>query len=239
MSDVNQAFNDFLVRVDEYLADRDYDGDEINDFIVEHNDELIKGFNAGKSVHDTIADIDVPAVAADSVEEAANKAEAALKEKLDKSGIKNFNIQSFCSSVVIDKNKTYVEAINLYDHPDICSVAEYFEDAGLIKVADEECYSDKFFDWLAKQPTFKLFECDITLVRVEKLWTALISVDNPTKLGLPLESLEDHVVNFLANAKTLPNGSPNPAKGSVPVPTGYADEASKKDCTPETEVFKP
>jgi hypothetical protein len=61
MSDVNQAFNDFLVRVDEYLADRDYDGDEINDFIVEHNDELIKGFNAGKSVHDTIADIDIPA----------------------------------------------------------------------------------------------------------------------------------------------------------------------------------
>ena len=40
MSDVNQAFNDF---------------------IVEHNDELIKGFNAGKSVHDTIADIDIPA----------------------------------------------------------------------------------------------------------------------------------------------------------------------------------
>jgi hypothetical protein len=61
MSDVNQAFNDFLVRVDEYLADRDFDGDEINDFIVEHNDELINGFNAGKSVHDTIADIDVPA----------------------------------------------------------------------------------------------------------------------------------------------------------------------------------
>lgn len=178
-------------------------------------------------------------VAAGSVEEAANKAEAALKEKLDKSGIKNFNIQSFCSSVVIDKNKTYVEAINLYDHPDICSVAEYFEDAGLIKVADEECYSDKFFDWLAKQPTFKLFECDITLVRVERLWTALISVDDPNKLGLPIESLEDRVINFLANAKTLPNGSPNPAKGSVPVPTGYADEASKKDCTPETEVFKP
>ena len=178
-------------------------------------------------------------VTAGSPDKAAEKAEAALKEQLEQSGIKNFNFRSFCNSVVIDKNKTYVEAINLYDHPDICSVAEYFEDSGLIKVADDECYSDKFFDWLAKQPTFKLFDCDITLVRVEKLWTALISVDDPTKVGLPLESLEDHVINFLANAKTLPNGSPNPAKGSVPVPTGYADEASKKDYTPETEVFKP
>ena len=61
MTDVNQAFNDFLVRVDEYLSDRDFDGDEINDFIVEHNDELIKGFTAGKSVHDTISEIDVQA----------------------------------------------------------------------------------------------------------------------------------------------------------------------------------
>lgn len=61
MSDVNQAFNDYLVRVDKYLADRDFDGDEINDFIVEHNDELIKGFSEGKSVHDTISNIDVPA----------------------------------------------------------------------------------------------------------------------------------------------------------------------------------
>lgn len=178
-------------------------------------------------------------VTAESSGEAAEKAEAALKEQLEKSGIKNFNIQSFCNSVVIDKKKTYLEAINLYDHPDICSVAEYFEDSGLIKVADDECYTDKFFDWLSKQPSFKLFDCDITLVRVEKLWTALISVDDPTKLGLPVESLEDHVLNFLAEAKTLPNGSPNPAKGSVPVPTGFADEASKKDCTPETEVFKP
>lgn len=178
-------------------------------------------------------------VAAETSGEAVEKAEAALKEQLEKSGIKNFNFVSFCNSVVIDKKKTYVEAINLYDHPDICSVAEYFEDSGLIKVADEECYTDKFFDWLSKQPSFKLFDCDITLVRVEKLWTALISVDDPTKLGLPVESLEDHVINFLAEAKTLPNGSPNPAKGSVPVPTGFADEASKKDCTPETEVFKP
>ena len=61
MSDVNQSFNDYLVRVDEYLADRDFDCDEINDFIVEHNDELFKGFSDGKSVHDTIANIDVPA----------------------------------------------------------------------------------------------------------------------------------------------------------------------------------
>ena len=61
MIDVNQAFNDYLVRVDEYLADRDFDGDEINDFIVEHNDELIKGFSDGKDVHDTIAEIDVQA----------------------------------------------------------------------------------------------------------------------------------------------------------------------------------
>lgn len=178
-------------------------------------------------------------VTAATPEKAAEKAEAALKEQLDQTGIKDFNIQSFCNSVVIDKKKTYLEAINLYDHPDICAVAEYFEDAGFIKVADEECYTDKFYDWLAKQPTFKLFDCDITLVRVEKLWTALISVDDQTKLGLPVESLETHVINFLAEAKTLPNGSPNPAKGSVPVPTGYADEASKKDCTPETEVFKP
>ena len=178
-------------------------------------------------------------VAAGSSGEAVEKAEAALKEQLEKSGIKNFNFVSFCNSVVIDKKKTYVEAINLYDHPDICSVAEYFEDSGLIKVADDECYTDKFFEWLSKQPTFKLFDCDITLVRVEKLWTALISVDDQTKLGLPVESLEDHVINYLAEAKTLPNGSPNPAKGSVPVPTGFADEASKKDCTPETEVFKP
>ena len=61
MTDLNQAFNDFLVRVDEYLADRDFDGDEINDFIVEHNDELLAGFNSGKSVADTIDTIDVKA----------------------------------------------------------------------------------------------------------------------------------------------------------------------------------
>jgi len=174
-------------------------------------------------------------VAADSVEEAANKAEAALKEKLDKSGIKDFNIQSFCNSVVIDKKKTYIEAINLYDNADFVAVVKYFEDAGFFKVDDDDCYADKFYGWLAKHPTFKLFNCNITLVRVEKLWTALISVDDPTKIDFPGDSLEEKVSNFLAQAKTLPNGSPNPAKGSVPVPVGYADEAARM----EIEVFKP
>lgn len=175
-------------------------------------------------------------VPAESAEAAMNMAETEIKKQLEKAGIKNVSVDSFCNSVAVDPKKTYIEAINLVDHPDICSVAEYFEDAGVIHVKDDESYCDKFFEWLSKQHHFKLFGCDITLVRVEKLWTALIQFDNPHTLPFPPDQLESIIVHHLAAVKKFPNSSPNPAKGSVPVPAGYADEASKKDITPDIEV---
>lgn len=174
-------------------------------------------------------------VTAGSGEDAVDKAKAALKEQLEKSGIDNFEIQAFCNTVVVDKNNTYVEAINLYNHPDITSVGEYIEGAGLFRVAAHESVAGQFAKWLAEQPSFKLFDCDITLVRVGQLWTALISVADPKKVKLQFESLEEKVANFLAQAKTLPTGSTNPAKGSVPVPAGFADAAARL----VSEVFQP
>lgn len=163
-------------------------------------------------------------VPAESSKQAADQAVAAIKEQI-KQGQIEFEIDSSCYGIKVDKKKFYVESILIDDHPDIMSVAEYFEDAGFFKIREHAGYGETLCFWLAKQPSFELDGYDVTLVRVGHLWSAVIRsrVDNPK---IPLDTIEEHMANYLASAKKLPNGSKNPVKGSVPVGPGYADDAS-------------
>lgn len=173
-------------------------------------------------------------VQADSAKQATDKAVAALKEEI-KQGKLEFKIYSSCYGIKVDKKKFYVESILIDDHPDIMSVAEYFEDSGFFKIPAHAGYGETLCFWLAKQPSFELDGYDVTLVRVGHLWSAVIRsrVDNPK---VPLETIEEHMANYLASAKKLPNGSKNPVKGAIPVGPGYADDAAR--LSDDKEVVK-
>ena len=173
-------------------------------------------------------------VPAESSKQAADKAVAAIKDHI-KQGKLEFDIESSCYDVKVDKNKFYVESILIDNHPDISAVAEYFEEAGFFKIRENDGSGEKLYEWLAKQPSFELDGYDVTLVRVGHLWSAVIRsrVDNPK---VPLEKIEEHMANYLASAKKLPNGSKNPVKGSIPVGPGYADDAAR--LSDDTEVVQ-
>ena len=173
-------------------------------------------------------------VPAESAKQAAAKAVASLKEDI-KQGKLEFEIDSSCYGIKVDKKKFYVESILIDDHPDIMSVAEYFEDAGFYKIPEHAGYGETLCIWLANQPSFELFGYDVTLVRVGHLWSAVISSCSDKPL-IPSDEIEDHVAKYLAKAKRLPNGYKNPVKGSIPVDPGYADDASR--LSKDTEVAK-
>lgn len=173
-------------------------------------------------------------VPADSSKQAAAKAVAAIKEQI-KQGKIEFEIDSSCYGIKVDIKKFYVESILIDDHPDIMSVAEYFEDAGFFKIPAHAGYGETLCFWLAKQPSFELDGYGVTLVRVGHLWSAVIRrwSDNPK---IPFDKIEEHMAKYLATAKKLPNGSKNPVKGSVPVGPGYADDAAR--LSDDKEVVK-
>lgn len=173
-------------------------------------------------------------VPAESAKQATDKAVAAIKEQINQ-GKLDFDIECSCYDVKVDKKKFYVESILMDNHPDITSVAEYFEDAGFIKIRDRDDCVEKLCEWLDKQPSFELDGYDVVLVRVGHLWSAVIRfrVDNHK---VPLDKIEEHMANYLATAKKLPNGSKNPVKGSIPVGPGYADDAAR--LSDDKEVVK-
>ena len=173
-------------------------------------------------------------VPADSAKLAEDQAVAAIKEQI-KQGKLEFKIYSSCYGIKVDKKKFYVESILIDDHPDIMSVAEYFEDAGFFKIPAHAGSGETLCFWLAKQPSFELDGYDVTLVRVGHLWSAVIrSCSDKPKVSL--DQIEEHMAKYLATAKKLPNGSKNPVKGSVPVGPGYADDASR--LSDDKEVVK-
>jgi hypothetical protein len=173
-------------------------------------------------------------VPAESSKQAAAKAVAALKEEI-KQGKIDFEIESSCYGIKVDKKKFYVESILIDDHPDIMSVAEYFEDAGFYKIPEDAGYGETLCEWLVKQPSFELDGYDVTLVRVGHLWSAVVrSLSDKPKV--PVEQIEEHMANYLASAKKLPNGSKNPVKGSLPVGPGSADDAAR--LSDDKEVVK-
>lgn len=174
-------------------------------------------------------------IQAESAEQAADQAVAAIKEQI-KQGKIDFKIYSSCYGIKVDKKKFYVESVLIDDHPDIMSVAEYFKDAGFFKIPSHAGYGETLCFWLAKQPSFELDGYGVTLVRVGHLWSAVIRSwsDKPK---VPLEKIEEHMANYLATAKKLPNGAKNPVKGSVPVGPGYADDASRLSDDKEVVQF--
>jgi len=173
-------------------------------------------------------------VQADSAKQATDKAVAALKEEI-KQGKIEFKIYSSCYGIKVDKKKFYVETILLDDHPDIMYVAEYFEEAGFFKIREHEGCGEKLCEWLAEQPSFELDGYDVTIVRVGHLWSAVIHSlsENPK---VPVDKIEEHMANYLAKAKKLPNGSKNPVYGSLPVTPGAADDAAR--LSKDKEVVK-
>jgi hypothetical protein len=174
-------------------------------------------------------------IQAESAEQATDKAVAAIKEQI-KQGKIDFKIYSSCYGIKVDKKKFYVESVLIDDHPDIMTVAEYFEGAGFFKIPAHAGYGETLCFWLAKQPSFELDGYDITLVRVGHLWSAVIrSLSGKPKV--PVEKIEEHMANYLAMAKKLPNGAKNPVKGSVPVGPGYADDASRLSDDKEVVQF--
>lgn len=175
--------------------------------------------------------INVPA----SSNQEAEKAAIESVEKQIKQGKLQFDFDAYSDSIVVDKKKQYVEAILLDGHPGLCSVAEYFEDAGFFKVGEHAGYCEQFYFWLGEQPSFKLAGYEIVLVRVGNLWTAVISKGKGrTKLGA--KKIEAYVAEFLSTGEKLPTGTPNPAKGAIPVAAGDADAAAH--IKPTTEVVK-
>lgn len=52
-----ESLEDYEQRVDRWLWKAGYDGDEINDFIVEHSEEIKAGFEAGTDVENLIHNI--------------------------------------------------------------------------------------------------------------------------------------------------------------------------------------
>ena len=174
-------------------------------------------------------------VKAASSKEAEEKAVAALREQLKDSGLE-FKIYSSCYDIKVDPKKFYVETILIDDHPDIMSVAEYFEEAGFFEIPEHACCGETLCFWLAEQPSFELDGYDVTLVRVGHLWSAVVhSVSDKPKV--PVTKIEEHMAKYLATAKTLPNGSKNPVKGSVPVSPGSADDASRQSKDKEVVQF--
>lgn len=174
-------------------------------------------------------------VPAESSKQAAAKAVAALKEQI-KLGKIDFEIESSCYDVKVDKKKFYVESILIDNHPDIMSVAEYFEEAGFFKIREHDGSGEQLCEWLAKQPSFELDGYDVTIVRVGHLWSAVINSLYGKKHKVPVCKIEEHMANYLASAKKLPNGSKNPVKGSIPVTPGAADDAAR--LSDDTEVVK-
>ena len=164
-------------------------------------------------------------VPAESSKQAAAKAVAALKDEI-KQGKIDFEIESSCYYVKVDKKKFYVESILIDGHPDIMSVAEYFEEAGFFKIREHEGCDETLCEWLASQPSFELDGYDVTIVRVGHLWSAVINLRSD-KPKVPADKIEEHMANYLATAKKLPNGSKNPVLGSLPVTPGAADDASR------------
>ena len=173
-------------------------------------------------------------VPAESPKQATDKAVAALREQIQQGKI-DFEIDSSCYYVKVDENKFYVESILIDGHPDIMSVAEYFEEARFFKIHEPDGSGEKLCEWLASQPSFELDGYDVTLVRVGHLWSAVIHsrVDKPK---VPVDKIEEHMANYLATAKKLPNGSKNPVMGSLPVTPGAAEDASR--LSNDTEVVK-
>lgn len=175
-------------------------------------------------------------VPADSAKQAADQAVAALKEEI-KQGKIEFDIESSCYDIKVDKKAFYVESILIDDHPDIMSVAEYFEDAGFYKIPEHAGYGETLCFWLFEQPSFELDGYDIVLVRVGHLWSAVVRSRSGKKHKVPLDKIEEHVANYLATAKKLPNGAKNPVNGSVPVAPGYADDAARPSKDKEVVQF--
>ena len=165
-------------------------------------------------------------VKAASSKEAEAAAVAALRDQLKDSGL-DFKIYSSCYNIKVDPKKFYVETILIDDHPDIMSVAEYFEEAGFFKIPEHAGYGETLCFWLSEQPSFELDGYDVTLVRVGHLWSAVVhSLSDKPKV--PVTKIEEHMAKYLATAKKLPNGSKNPVYGSVPVSPGSADEAARQ-----------
>lgn len=173
-------------------------------------------------------------VHAASAKQATDQAVAAIKEQIEQGKIE-FKIYSSCYGIKVDNKKFYVESILIDDHPDIMSVAEYFEDAGFYKIPEHAGYGETLCFWLAKQPSFELDGYDVTLVRVGHLWSAVIR-SLSDKPNVPVDQIEEHMAKYLATAKKLPNGSKNPVKGSIPVGPGYADDAAR--LSDDREVVK-
>ena len=170
----------------------------------------------------------------DSAKEARESAVAALRDQLKDSGI-DFDISAYCYGVKVDKKKFYVETILIDDHPDIMGVAEYFEEAGFFKIREHDGSGERLCEWLATQPSFEMDGYSVTIVRVGHLWSAVVrSLSDKPKV--PVEQIEEHMANYLATAKKLPNGSKNPVYGSLPVTPGAADDASRPSA--DTEVVK-
>lgn len=174
-------------------------------------------------------------VPAESSKQAAAKAVAALKEEI-KQGKIEFEIDSSCYYVKVDDKKFYVETILIDDHPDIMSVAEYFEEAGFFKIREHDGSGEKLCEWLARQTSFELDGYDVVLVRVGHLWSAVVHSLSGKKHKVPADKIEEHMAKYLATAKKLPNGYTNPVKGSVPVTPGAADDASR--LSKDKEVVK-
>ncbi len=174
-------------------------------------------------------------VPAESSKKAAAKAVAAIKEQIQQGKIE-FEIDSSCYYVNVDKKKFYVESILIDDHPDIMSVAEYFEEAGFFKIREHDGSCERLCEWLATQPSFEMDGYSVTIVRVGHLWSAVINSQYGKKQKVPLDKIEEHMANYLASAKKLPNGSKNPVYGSLPVTPGAADDASR--LLKDTEVVK-
>ena len=49
-----ESLEDYELRVDRWLSKAGYDSDEINDFIVDHEEEIKAGFEAGTDVEELI-----------------------------------------------------------------------------------------------------------------------------------------------------------------------------------------
>lgn len=174
-------------------------------------------------------------VPADSSKQAAAKAVAAIKEEIQQGKIE-FEIDSSCYYVKVDKKKFYVESILLDGHPDIMGVAEYFEEAGFFKIREHDGSGERLCEWLATQPSFELDGYSVTIVRVGHLWSAVVNGIYGKKHKVPADKIEEHLANYLASAKKLPNGSKNPVYGSLPVTPGAADDASR--LLTDTEVVQ-
>ena len=174
-------------------------------------------------------------VPAESAKQACDKAVAAIKDHI-KQGKLEFDIESSCYDVKVDKKKFYVEPILIDNHPDISAVAEYFEEAGFFKIREHDGSGEKLYEWLDKQPSFELDGYDVTLVRIGHLWSAVINSRSDKKQKVPLDKIEEHMAKYLASAKKLPNGSKNPVYGSLPVTPGAADDASR--LSDDKEVVK-